>query len=115
MHQSLQGATFHIEHIVPQSAGGSDEPSNLALACPACNLVKSNRTTASDPDTAQLVSLFHPRSHKWSDHFCWDGLKVLGLTPTGRATVEAFSLNAPRRQLIRAAEGNFGFFPPDGV
>lgn len=113
MHQSLQGATFHIEHIVPQSAGGSDAPDNLALACPACNLAKSNRTTAPDPNTSQPAPLFHPRSHRWSDHFAWDGAVVVGLTPTGRATVEAFGLNAPRRQLIRAAEGGFGLFPPE--
>lgn len=34
MHQSLQGATFHIEHIQPASRGGSDSKGNLALACP---------------------------------------------------------------------------------
>lgn len=32
MHQSLQGATFHIEHIIPQAKGGSSELPNLALA-----------------------------------------------------------------------------------
>jgi len=36
MHESLQGATFHVEHIVPRSAGGSDTMDNLALACPSC-------------------------------------------------------------------------------
>ena len=35
MHQALQGATFHVEHILPTSAGGSDELSNLAWACPS--------------------------------------------------------------------------------
>lgn len=115
MSQSLQGATFHVEHVVPQSAGGSDSAVNLALACPACNLSKANRTTATDPDTSQEVPLFHPRAHTWSDHFCWDGVKLLGRTPTGRATVQAFGLNAPRRQLIRLAEGNFGLFPPDAT
>lgn len=113
MSQSLQGATFHIEHVVPQSAGGSDSPDNLALACPACNLAKSNRTTAADPDTSQVVPLYHPRSDRWADHFRWDGYRLDGFTPTGRATVEAFGLNTPRRQLIRAAEGGFGLFPPD--
>jgi hypothetical protein len=115
MHQALQGATFHIEHIVPQSAGGSDATDNLALACPSCNLTKSNRTTASDPDTSQPAPLFHPRAHRWADHFAWDGAAVVGLTPTGRATVEACGLNSPRRQLIRAAEAGFDLFPPETV
>lgn len=44
MHQSLQGATFHLEHAVPRSAGGTDELDNLALACPSCNLHKADRT-----------------------------------------------------------------------
>ena len=45
MHQGLQGATFHVEHIVPRSKGGPDELANLALACPSCNLRKADRTT----------------------------------------------------------------------
>ena len=35
MHQALQGATFHIEHIVPESRGGADDLANLTLACPS--------------------------------------------------------------------------------
>ena len=30
MHQSLPGATFHIEHIVPSSRGGTFAVDNLA-------------------------------------------------------------------------------------
>jgi hypothetical protein len=115
MHQSLQGATFHVEHVRPQSAGGSDSADNLALACPACNLSKSSHTTALDPTTSQLVPLFSPRLHRWSDHFRWQGYCIEPLTATGRATVAALGLNAPRRQLIRAAEGQFGMFPPDAT
>jgi 5-methylcytosine-specific restriction endonuclease McrA len=43
MHQSLQGATFHVEHIVPRSRGGPAQLDNLAWACPSCNLRKANR------------------------------------------------------------------------
>src|SRR5436305_14229547 len=62
MHQALQGATFHVEHIVPSSTGGSDELTNLAWACPSCNLKKSNRLSAIDPDTEAEVPLFNPRT-----------------------------------------------------
>lgn len=113
MHQSLQGATFHVEHVSPRSAGGTDDESNLALACPSCNLAKSNRTSAVDPDTSQPAPLFHPRADRRAAHFRWDGYRVAGLTPTGRATVEALGLNAPRRLLTRQAEEGFGLFPPD--
>ena len=60
MHQTLQGATFHLEHIVPASRGGPSEMHNLAWACPACNLHKSNRLNALDPVSGAPVPLFNP-------------------------------------------------------
>src|SRR4051812_45331434 len=78
MHQQLQGATFHIEHIVPESSGGPDELSNLCLACPSCNLHKSDRTVVTDPETGALVPLFHPRHNQWSDHFEWQDYQLFG-------------------------------------
>lgn len=33
---------FHIDHIWPQSKGGSDDMANLQLAHPSCNARKSN-------------------------------------------------------------------------
>jgi hypothetical protein len=113
MHQSLQGATFHIEHIEPQSAGGSDDLENLALARPNCNLVKSNRRVAPDPDTETQVPLFNLRTERWEDHFGWEDRRIVGRTPTGRATVEALIFNHPRRLRIREAEEWFDLFPPN--
>lgn len=112
MHQSLQGATFHVEHVTPQAAGGADTLDNLALACPGCNLRKSDRTAVPDPDTGDPTPLFHPRVDRWADHFRWEGYRVVGLSPTGRTTVEALDLNHPRRVLIREAEQHFDLFPP---
>ncbi len=112
MHQSLQGATFHIEHILPRSRGGSDDPDNLALACPRCNLQKSDRTEVADPDSNATVPLFNPRRDRWSEHFRWDNYRILGVTMIGRATVFALDLNHPRRLLIREAEELFDLFPP---
>ena len=114
MHQSLQGATFHIEHVVPSSAGGPDSADNLALACPSCNLGKSDRVRVPDPATQQDVPLFNPRTDRWVEHFAWDeDWRIVGLTPTGRATVAALDLNHPRRVRIREAEEWFDLFPPD--
>jgi len=61
MHQSLQGATFHVEHVIPQSRGGQTQPDNLAWACPSCNLHKANRVETLDPETGNQVPLFNPR------------------------------------------------------
>ena len=87
MHQSLQGATFHIEHIIPLSAGGKTVLENLAIACPSCNLHKSDRTKADDPETGQSVELFHPRRQQWVEHFRIDVFSIIGTTSTGRATL----------------------------
>jgi hypothetical protein len=29
---------LHVDHVVPRSAGGTDTPSNLVVACAACNV-----------------------------------------------------------------------------
>ena len=113
MAQSLQGGTFHLEHIVPQSNGGSSTAENLALACPGCNLHKADRVSAIDPDTEIEARLFHPRTDSWSAHFGWDGERVVGKTATGRATLALLQFNHPRRVRIRVAEAGFGLFPPD--
>jgi hypothetical protein len=113
MLQALQGATFHVEHIIPDSRGGPSELDNLAWACPGCNLRKTNRTDAVDPQTGEVVPLFHPRKDCWSVHFRFEGYRLVGQTATGRATVELLDLNHPRRLLIRRAEELFELFPPD--
>ena len=111
MHQSLQGATFHLEHIVPETKGGSSELDNLAWACPSCNLRKSDRIELTDSDTNDSVPLFQPRRDSWADHFRWDGLLAVALTPIGRALIATFDLNHLRRQRIRQAEQLFDLFP----
>jgi hypothetical protein len=111
MHQSLQGATFHLEHVVPASKHGSSRLANLAWCCPSCNLHKSDRTDAIDPADGARVALFNPRRMEWQDHFRWESRHMAGLTPTGRATVLAFRLNDPRRLLVRQAEELFDLFP----
>ena len=112
MHQSLQGATFHFEHIAPKSLGGSDALDNLAWSCPTCNLKKSNRVEAIDPEAKHAVRLFRPRADRWSDHFAWQGYTVVGLTAIGRTAIAALDLNNPRKLLIRQSEEYFGLFPP---
>jgi hypothetical protein len=113
MHQSLQGATFHVEHVVPQSRGGHFQHDNLAWACPSCNLRKANRVEVVDPDTGNQVPLFSPRADTWDEHFRWEGYRIVGQTPIGRASVAALDLNHLRRLQIRQAEELFDLFPPN--
>jgi hypothetical protein len=112
MHESLQGATFHIEHVIPRCKGGQSNLDNLVLACPGCNLNKAGRITVVDPATGEPSKLFHPILQRWSAHFRFTGHQIEGLTAAGRATVEALNLNHVRRLRIREAEERFGLYPP---
>lgn len=38
------GITYHVDHMIPLSRGGSDFPENLQLLCPPCNHSKRNKT-----------------------------------------------------------------------
>jgi len=111
--QSSQEAAFHIDHIQPRAAGGPTIAGNLALACVTCSLRKAARTAARDPRTRQLVALFHPRRDRWSEHFRWvRGWRLVGQTPTGRATIAALGMNRTAIVAIRRTLAALGRFPP---
>ena len=50
----------------------------------------------------------------WGDHFAWsaDGLHVIGLTPSGRATVRLLRLNRPGLLALRQMLISAGRYPP---
>ncbi len=86
---------MHIEHIIPLARNGTSEESNLWLSCAWCNSFKGIQIEAIDPLSRKTAILFHPRQQDWFEHFVWsdDGLRIIGLTPTGRATAQALQLN----------------------
>ena len=94
--------TFHIEHIQAKQHGGTDDHSNLCLACPDCNRHKGPNLTAIDPDTEEVVSLFNPRLDLWDEHFTWNGARIVGQTHSGRATVRLLNMNDEERVEMRA-------------
>ncbi|MFM6582085.1 MAG: HNH endonuclease, partial [Dolichospermum sp.] len=91
--QAGQAATFHIDHIIPVVAGGATTSDNLALACVSCSLRKCARQSVTDPETQKEVSIFNPRQQLWTEHFRWDDVRVVGLTATGRGTVEVLDIS----------------------
>jgi hypothetical protein len=109
--QAGQEATFHIDHVTPEAVGGQTVAANLALACVSCSLRKGARQTAPDPQTGVEVALFNPRRENWREHFCWEGVTLLGLTPTGRATIAALALNRRLILAIRREEILLGRHP----
>jgi hypothetical protein len=98
--------TFHIEHIVPRQHGGATVESNLALACHHCNLHKGPNLTAIDHQTGAVVPLFNPRDQQWEAHFDLRGASIVGLTPTGRATVRLLKMNTAARLQLRSADSS---------
>lgn len=112
--QRIVGILLTVDHIIPESLGGATAPDNLCLACWDCNLIKGNRTTAIDPQSGLTIRLFHPNIDKWEEHFRWssDGLRIIGVTPTGKATVIALKLNRPPLLRSRQFWTDAGWHPP---
>jgi hypothetical protein len=92
---------FQIDHIVAEQHGGETAQNNLALACPHCNRYKGPNIAGRDPSSGQFVRLFHPRADHWTDHFRFDGPRIIGLTPIGRVTVQVLAMNADDLLLFR--------------
>ena len=104
-------STLHIDHITPRKHGGSDDPSNLALACNRCTRHKGSNLTGIDPDGGNIIPLFQPRTDTWADHFEFRGALIVGLTPIGRVTVRVLNMNARERIQLRTkllARGQLG-------
>ena len=94
-------AVLEIEHIYPQALGGKTVEENLWLACPLCNSYKGSQISAIDSITNRKISLFNPRRQMWKNHFkIINGIKIVGKTATGRATVEALLMNNGRLERI---------------
>lgn len=112
--QQIIVVAMEIDHIIPESAGGETNLDNLCLACVGCNGFKLDFQIGIDPDTEKEAPLFNPRTQNWHEHFKWngDGLNIIGLTATGRATVVRLRMNRDavvnsRRRWVEA-----GWHPP---
>lgn len=106
--------SFSVEYIIPVSRGGETTLHNLALACPGCNGHKYNKMEAVDPVDGRVVPLYNPRRQSWKDHFRWneDFTYIVGLTPTGRVTVNVLQMNRSGVVNIRRALFVLGLHPP---
>jgi 5-methylcytosine-specific restriction endonuclease McrA len=101
--EAASGLAFSIDHIVAKQHRGLSTPDNLALACLSRNRHKGPNLTGVDPVTNHTVPLFHPRVHRWQDHFRWRGPVLEGTTDIGRATVLLLAINSPVQIATRLA------------
>lgn len=99
--ESLVSTPFQFDHIIAQSHGGESTADNLAYACFHCNNFKGPNVAGVDPDSGEIVRLFHPRRDRREEHFVWDGAQLVALTPAGRATIRTLRLNHPHRLAVR--------------
>jgi hypothetical protein len=69
---------------------------------------------ALDPVSGETTLLYHPRRQRWYEHFAWneDYTTVLGLMPTGRATVEKLQLNRAGVVNLQHVLRRIGAHPP---
>jgi 5-methylcytosine-specific restriction endonuclease McrA len=103
---------FEVEHIVPAVVGGETQGENLALSCRACNIYKAGLTQGTDPQTGEVVRLFHPRQDRWEDHFLADSdLCINGVTPIGRVTINLLRLNSEKQISSRRKWRRLKLFP----
>ena len=91
-----------VDHIIAVKHGGPTETDNLALACVGCNTNKGSDIATIDSASGELVPLFNPRLDNWDEHFAFDGVIIVGLTPIGRATVRMLQFNEPVQLQRRA-------------
>ena len=105
---------LEIEHIIPKARGGSDDETNLWLACRMCNSFKGAQVRGRDPLSGRRVRLFHPRRQRWRRHFSWseEGTRIIGRTACGRATVIALQLNHVIAVMVRREWVAAGWHPP---
>jgi hypothetical protein len=88
---------FQVDHVIAEVHHGATTLDNLAWTCFDCNVFKGPNVAGIDPETGQIVRLFHPRNDRWNDHFRWDGPRLLGATTHGRATIDVLRINLPTR------------------
>lgn len=113
--RTLAICPFYCRSHYPSFTRRPDDIGNLCLACFHCNRRESFYISGIDLFTGEEVPLFHPRKDRWNEHFIWssDKLSIIGLTPTGRATVVLLELNRERAMRIRAADIVVGRHPSE--
>jgi hypothetical protein len=100
--ETVASFAFSIKITLHSRHSGTEDLSNLALACGRCNAHKGCNLTGLDPVSGEIIRLFDPRSQNWSNHFQMEGSVIVGRTAIGRVTIHVLSMNASRRRRLRA-------------
>lgn len=95
---------FHIDHFVPKSFDSDRENDyyNLVLACPKCNLTKSNKWPTKDKMLANdgEIGFVDPATEEYDIHMARDEQGFIqGLTPLGRNVCKSLNFDVRRTDL----------------
>lgn len=94
-----------VDHVIAEKHGGLTDADNLAFTCWRCNRYKGSDLGSFDPQTGAFSFLFNPRTQLWAEHFAFEGITLIGLTPEGRTTVKLLQLNNDERLAERQRLG----------
>jgi|SRR5579871_2818905 len=100
-----------VDHIVAEKHGGQTVAVNLCLSCFDCNRHKGSDLASLDPQSGEVVLLFHPQRDRWAEHFALNGGLIQPISPQGRATARLLQFNTSRRIAERSALTELGRYP----
>lgn len=107
LHEDHAYFTHEIDHIYAEKHSGDTVETNLCLACMDCNRHKGSDLCSIDPQSGDIIALYHPRHNQWREHFHLADTGIIEpLTATGRVTERVLRFNrselvADRARLIR--------------
>jgi hypothetical protein len=93
--QEIVLAKHQVDHIIAEKHGGETVSENLGLSCTLCNQAKGSDIASIDPETVDIERLYHPRRHRWSEHFrvLEESGMIEPLTGIGRVTIDLLQMN----------------------
>jgi hypothetical protein len=97
LHEDDAYFPHQMDHIISRKHGGRSDADNLAYACFRCNAWKGSDIGSLHPQTGEIIALFHPRRHRWSDHFELRGFVIEPLTTQGEITARLLRFNLDKR------------------
>jgi hypothetical protein len=103
--QNISFFPHEIDHVIPEKHDGQTNADNLAFTCWRCNRYKGTDLGSFDPQTGEFSFLFNPRKQQWTEHFVFEKLRIVGLTPEGRTTVKLLQYNNDERLAERERLG----------
>ena len=101
---TIMNERFHIDHFVPKSFDSDRENDyyNLVLACPKCNLTKSNKWPTNDKTLANdgRIGFVDPATEEYDIHMERDEQGYIrGLTPLGENVCKNLNFDVRRTDL----------------